>query len=147
LLDSVTEIITRSGIQKPLVLKWLLGMIPFIEMNFVEMIRARWPVESWSGMIASSRLKKAAELLEGRRRRKQHCDLIDRLQFSDKAKIIIENPENLKALGFQSKRLVKQVSKELESLRNNLAHPQDILTNDWPQIARLVKRFEKMLSR
>jgi len=53
----------------------------------------------------------------------------------------------LKALGFQSKRLAKQVSRELESLRNNLAHAQDIVTHDWPQIARMAKRFEKMLSR
>ena len=147
LLGSVTGIITRSDIQKPLVRMWLFGMITIIEMNFVEMIRSRWPGESWSGMITSSRFKKAAELLEERRRRKQHCDLIDCLQFSDKAKIIIEDPENLKSLGFQSKRLAKQVSKELESLRNNLAHAQDIVTHDWPQIARMAKRFEKMLSR
>jgi ABC-type sulfate/molybdate transport systems ATPase subunit len=53
----------------------------------------------------------------------------------------------LEYLGFNSKRTAKQISKELESLRNNLAHSQDIVTHDWPQIARLAKRFEKILSR
>jgi len=43
-------------------------MITIIEMNFVEMIRSKWHGESWSGMITSSRFKKAAELLEERRR-------------------------------------------------------------------------------
>lgn len=29
----------------------------------------------------------------------------------------------------------------------NMAHSQDIVTHDWPQIARLAKRFEKIISR
>jgi hypothetical protein len=147
LLGSVGGIIIRSDIQKPIVRMWLFGMITLIEMNLAERIRAKWTDESWAGLISSSRLSKAKELFDERRRRKQNCDLLDCLQFSDKARIIIEDPEHLKELGFQSKSLAKQVSKELESLRNNLAHAQDIVTHDWPQIARMAKRFEKMLSR
>ena len=147
LLGSVGGIITRSDIQKPIIRMWLFGMITLIEMNLAERIRAKWTDESWAGLISSSRLSKAKELFDERRRRKQNCDLLDCLQFSDKARIIIEDPEHLKELGFQSKSLAKQVSKELESLRNNLAHAQDIVTHDWPQIARMAKRFEKMLSR
>ena len=147
LLGSVAGIITRSDIQKPLVRMWLFGMITLIEMNFVERIRAKWTDESWGSLLSRSRLSKAQDLLEERRRRKQHCDLLDCLQFSDKARIIIEDPEKLAELGLRSKRIAKQLSKELESLRNNLAHAQDIVTHDWPQIARMAKRFEKMLSR
>jgi hypothetical protein len=147
LLGSVAGIISRSDIQKPIVRMWLFGMITLIEMNFSEKIRAKWEDESWAGLISSSRLSKAKELFEERRRRKQNCDLLDCLQFSDKARIIIEDPEELEYLGFNSKRTAKQISKELESLRNNLAHSQDIVTHDWPQIARLAKRFEKILSR
>jgi hypothetical protein len=147
LLGSVAGIITRSDIQKPIVRMWLFGIITLIEMNFVEKIRFKWPDESWVSLITKSRLKKAEKLLEERRRRKQHCDLLDCLQFSDKARIIIEDPDELEELGFKSKRIAKQLSKELESLRNNLAHSQDIVTHDWPQIARMAKRFEKILSR
>ena len=147
LLGSVAGIITRSDIQKPIVRMWLFGIITLIEMNFVEKIRVKWPAESWINLITKARLKKAEELLEERRRRKQHCDLLDCLQFSDKARIIIEDPEQLEELGFKSKKIAKRLSKELESLRNNLAHSQDIVTHDWPQIARLAKRFEKIISR
>jgi hypothetical protein len=122
-------------------------MITIIEMNITERIRAKWDDASWSGLISASRLNKAKELLEERNRRKQNCDLLDCLQFSDKARIIIEDPEELEYLGFTSKRIAKQISKELESLRNNLAHSQDIVTHDWPQIARMAKRFEKILGR
>ena len=147
LLGSVAGIITRSDIQKPIVRMWLFGIITLIEMNFVEKIRLKWPAESWMGLITRSRLKKAEDLLEERRRRKQNCDLLDCLQFSDKARILIEDPAQLEELGLQSKKIAKQLSKELESLRNNLAHSQDIVTHDWPQIARLAKRFEKTISR
>jgi hypothetical protein len=37
--------------------------------------------------------------------------------------------------------------RDLESLRNNLAHAQDIVTHDWPQIARLAARVEELMSR
>jgi hypothetical protein len=126
---------------------WLFGIITLIEMNFVERIKAKWAEEDWSSLLPPTRLSKAKELYEERRRRKQHCDLLDCLQFSDKARVIIEDPVELKNLGFKSKRIAKQVSKELESLRNNLAHSQDIVTHDWPQIARMAKRFEKIISR
>ncbi len=147
LLGNVAGIITRSDIQKPIVRMWLFGIITLIEMNFVERINAKWAEEDWSGLLTPTRLNKAKELYEERRRRKQYCDLLDCLQFSDKAKIIIEDPEELENLGFKSKRIAKQVSRELESLRNNLAHSQDIVTHDWPQIARMAKRFEKIISR
>lgn len=147
LLGSVAGIITRSDIQKPIVRMWLFGIITLIEMNFVEKIRVKWPAESWIHLITKSRLKKAEDLVVERRRRKQYCDLLDCLQFSDKARILIEDPEQLEELGLKSKKIAKQLIKELESLRNNLAHSQDIVTHDWPQIARLAKRFEKSISR
>jgi len=147
LLGSVAGIITRSDIQKPIVRMWLFGIITLIEMNFVERIRMKWPAETWLNLITNSRLKKAEELFDERRRRKQSCDLLDCLQFSDKARIIIQDPKQLEELGFKSKKIAKQLSKELESLRNNLAHSQDIVTHDWPQIARMAKRFEKVISR
>ena len=34
--------------------------------------------------------------------------------------------------------------KDLESLRNNLAHGQDVTSHDWPQIARLARRIQQM---
>jgi hypothetical protein len=35
--------------------------------------------------------------------------------------------------------------REIQSLRNNLAHAQEIVTNDWPQIVRLARRLEGLV--
>ena len=40
-------------------------------------------------------------------------------------------------MGFQSRRRGEQTIKDLEKLRNNLAHSQDIVTCDWDTIVRL----------
>jgi hypothetical protein len=45
-------------------------------------------------------------------------------------------------MGMGSKKVAKRGIKELESLRNHLAHAQDIVQHDWAQIARLSKRIE-----
>jgi hypothetical protein len=36
--------------------------------------------------------------------------------------------------------------KEIEALRNDLAHAQDIITRNWPQIARIARRVEESLA-
>ena len=79
-------------------------------------------------------------------RRNQHCDLIDCLQLSDKGQIVIQNPEFLELLDIGSKSVAKGLARELESLRNNLAHSQDIVTHDWGQIVRLSYRLEETFS-
>jgi hypothetical protein len=48
----------------------------------------------------------------------------------------------LAAFGFETKGAAHRVIKELESLRNNLSHAQDIVARDWPQIVRLARRFD-----
>ena len=48
------------------------------------------------------------------------------------------------AAGFGSVAAAKKVIKDLESLRNNLAHGQDVTSHDWPQIFRLARRVRQM---
>jgi hypothetical protein len=50
------------------------------------------------------------------------------------------------ASGFGSIAAAKKVIKDLESLRNNLAHGQDVTSHDWPQIVRLARRVRQMYS-
>ena len=44
----------------------------------------------------------------------------------------------------QSKAESQRLARDLEDLRNSLAHAQDIVTYDWVQIARLAKRLEEL---
>ena len=77
-----------------------------------------------------------------RERRQQPCLLLECLQLSDKAQLLIEHPDGIKLFGFSSRRAALRGFSELESLRNNLAHSQDITTYDWAAIARIADQLE-----
>jgi len=146
LLGSVIAVATRADIQKPVGRMWLFGMITFVEMILTERLRRAWPGNTWAGLISPGRLEKTKALMHERRRRGQHCELEDCLQLSDKAQILMQSPDQLEDFGFETKRAAKQAIKELESLRNNLAHSQDIVTHDWAQIARMTQRLHELVN-
>ncbi len=143
---SVTGVATRADIQKPVGRMWLFGMITIVEMGLTERIRQTSADCKWSDWVSAARLEKARALLEERRRRGQHCDLLDCVQLSDKAQVLLRVPGELEYFGFKTKGAAKRVIKELESLRNNLAHSQDIVTHDWAQIARITQRIHELVS-
>jgi len=142
MLGTVGGIITRDDIQHPFVRMWLFGIITMVEMQTTPLIERLWPEGAWTASLSKSRLEKAQALLEERLRRNQQTTLLGCLQFSDKIQILIQNKAILNDLGFQSKRIAKRVCKDFESLRNNLAHAQDIVTHDFTQIARMAIRIE-----
>ena len=142
MLGSVMGFITRDDIQHPFVRMWLFGIITLFEMQMEPLIERLWPDESWTRLLSKNRLAKVRAFHKERLRRNQQPTLLSCLQFSDKIQILIENEAILEDLGFQSKRVAKRMCRELESLRNNLAHAQDIVTHDFAQIARLAMRIE-----
>jgi hypothetical protein len=143
-MGDVAGVVTRGDIQQPIVRMWLFGIITLMEMDMLDRLRALWPDGSWIRHLSAGRLAKAQALLEERRRRGQHLDLADCLQLSDKAQILMEDEQQRADFGLRTKGAAKRVIKDLESLRNNLAHAQDIITHDWPQIARLAHRIEEI---
>jgi hypothetical protein len=143
-LDDIAGVISRGEMQKPVVRMWLFGFITTIEMTLRERTMLRWPDGSWTEKITPSRLHKAQSLRDERQRRGQECELLDCMQLSDVAKILLAVPEERVAFGFDSTAAAKRVVKEMESLRNNLAHAQDIVTHDWAQIARMARNLENL---
>ncbi len=144
-MGDVAGVITRGDMQQPVVRMWLFGIITLLEMELLQRIRARWPDGSWTELLSAGRLNKAQRLLDERRRRGQHVDLADCLQLGDKAQILMQDEEQRLAFGLRTKGAAKRVMGDLDSLRNNLAHAQDIVTYDWPQIARLARNIEEKL--
>ena len=144
MLGNVAGIISRDDINKPMVRMWLFGIVTMIEMTLVSLIHERFPEGKWERHLSAGRLQKAREIQKERQRRNLYCDLVDCLQLPDKALILVEDPVAMERLGMRSKRAAKRVIKELESLRNHLAHAQDIVRHDWPQIARLSMRIEEI---
>ena len=146
-LGKVGGIVSRADIQKPPVRMWLFGMITILEMFMVRAIEKLYPNGSWQQEVSQGRLKKAEEILRERQRRNQDARLIDCLQFSDKGYILIKNPDMRKDFGFESMGVAKRAVKDLESLRNNLAHAQDILMDNWDAIVVMATRMNKIMTR
>jgi hypothetical protein len=138
-------VITRRDIEKPVVRMWLFGIIILVEMLLTKDIRCRWKDEDWMGFLSEGRVEKTRELQSLREKQGLKADLLDCLQFSDKLQIALNEPDFQEATGFLSNKAARRAIKDLEALRNNLAHGQDITSQDWPPIARLAKRVQEML--
>jgi hypothetical protein len=141
---AVAGIIGRGDIEKPVVRMWLFGIIILIEVQVVALIRRQWPDGTWSMHVSEGRMEKARQLQAERVRRGLPADLLDCLQFADKLRIAMQDQGFMDDSGFGSAAAAKKVIKDLESLRNNLAHGQDVTSHDWPQIVRLARRVRLM---
>jgi len=130
IFGEVTAVICREDINKPQVRMWLFGLVTMV-----------YPDNTWKAVLSEGRMEKTYSIWEERKRRNLHCKLIDCLQLSDKAGVLITDKESLTQMGFETGKQAKKIIKELESLRNHLAHSQDIVSHDWAQIARLVSRL------
>ena len=146
-LGEISAIVSRGHIQKPPVRMWLFGMISILEMFFTEKIQEMYPDDTWKNKISAARRHKAEQLLQERLRRRQYSELIDCLQLSDKARILIKNPGMRAEFGFKSIREADRGIKNLESLRNNLAHAQDIVSYNWETILTISNRLDTIVSR
>ena len=145
ILDEVGGIVTLSDLEKPPMRMFLFGIITLGEMLMTDLIRHRYPDDSWHSLISPQRHAKAVELQEERRRRGQNADLLDCLQYSDKGWILSRDSEVREALGQNSRREARLALKELETLRNNLAHTQEIIPTGWQRIIIACSRFEQNL--
>ena len=143
MLGEVSGYFSRNDINKPVVRMWLFGIITFVEMEILKVIRGNFPNDTWQTAITNKRLEQASNLQQERERRGQQSQLLDCLQLSDKVKILISKQETLDEIGLGSRNSAKKFLKEIESLRNNLSHAQDIVTYDWAQIVRITHRLQE----
>jgi hypothetical protein len=142
ILGEINGLITRDDMQDPPVRMWLFGLITLIEMRFLTLIERRFLDDSWQRYVSNNRLEKALALQAERIRRNQNPQLLECLQFSDKAQIVVRDETLRKQIGFVSRRRGEEVIKNLEKLRNNLAHAQDIVSLDWQTIVGLSENLE-----
>lgn len=143
-LGRVGGIVTHGDLQKAPVRMWLFGLISLIEMQMLRLIREEYPRGEWESYISPKRLIHANKILEDRRKRNVAIDLTDCLEWCDKSEIILKGGL-FKGIGLSSKKQGEKFFYDLEKLRNNLAHAQDIMTGYWPGIGDLVEKAETLL--
>jgi hypothetical protein len=143
----VTHRVGRDEMQGPVGRMWLFGIITSIELAATERIRALADEPKWSTLVTPARLEKARVLQRERAALGRRMPLLDCLQLSDKIRILLAIDDQPRPL-FQgsSKAETQRLVRDLEELRNSLAHAQDIVTHDWVQIARLANRLHDLAS-
>ena len=147
ILDRVGAIITLTDLEKPPMRMFLFGMITMIEMTMTEVLRRRYPDNSWQEFLSEKRLDIAKKLQEERNRRGQQVELLDCLQFGDKGWIITYDEKLREKLGHTSRKETRNAIKEFETLRNNLAHTQEIIPSGWQRIIIACSRWESNLDK
>jgi hypothetical protein len=142
LFDTIVGVIVKTDIQHPYMRMWLFGIVTMVEMETGPLIERFWPDGEWQSFLSAGRLAKANMLMAERERRNQPSTLLACLQLADKLQILLENESFFRQFGFPSKKAARAICNDIESLRNNLAHAQDIVSHDFAQVARIAQRIE-----
>ncbi len=142
---AVGGIITRADLQKAPVRMWLFGLVTLVEETFTRVLKDRFPGDAWHGMITPARLEVACQLHQERTRRNEHLNLADCLQFGDKGLILFKDESNRLVMVFESRTRAKEVVRNLQKLRNNLAHSQDIVAGNFETIVALAHSMDRVL--
>ncbi len=147
LLGAVGAVVTRADVQKPAVRMWLFGMITIVEIYLMRQIEERYPDDGWQHLLSPARLKKSKWLHKERVRRQEPSRLIDCLQLGDKGTIMTKDPALRDDFGFSSVRQARVAVRDFESLRNSLAHTQDIVTHNWDTVVQISGNLETIMTR
>ena len=141
----VAGVVTRRDLQKPPLRMWLFGAITVLDANLTWAVTKLHPNDSWRSQLTPGRLEKAVELCAERKRRGSACALIDCLQVKDKADIIMSDPASLSLLGLASRREADRLTRDVEKLRNHLAHAQELEAEHLATAAQLASSIHTIL--
>ena len=145
-LDEVAAVVTLQDLEKPPVRMFMFGMLTVLEMVLARSVEGAFPGEAWRLHVAPGRLQKAEALQAERRRRGQEVALLDCLQFSDKGQLALRIPEVGQQVAPELSRKAKlRAVKELEELRNHLAHSQEIIPAGWARIVAFSASLDRLL--
>jgi hypothetical protein len=125
-LGEISGVITRRDLQKAPLRMWLFGAVTLLDANMTEAIDILHPGYSWHTLVSQGRLEKARTLCAERQRRGTQCSLTDCLQIKDKIDILLSDTAQLQAVGLKSRGDAERLGRKIESLRNHLAHAQEL---------------------
>ena len=144
-LGNPSGIVTRGDLQKAPMRMWLFGLLSLFEMQLLRRIRSSHGDESWKRYLGDDRIEEASRILSLRKERNEAIDLADCLQIADKKMIFAKSEVLSKLIAPMSRRSWEKFMRDVERLRNNLAHANDLGSEDWPKIAETVEQLESLL--
>jgi len=144
----ISGIITRADLQKPPVRILIFGIISLLEIHLTFLVRTHFPDEKWRDVLKPKRIENAETILQNRKERNEEIDLTDCLQFADKRDLVLASKEMRDHLGLESKKGTQSVLRNIEKIRDKLAHSQDIVSGTtWEELIDVVQKVEWMLQR
>ncbi len=144
-LGQPVGVIVRNDFEKPPMRMWLFGMVTLFELSLTRIVANHYQDDSWTEFVSASRYAKAVALQSERRRRNQSVRLIDCLQLGDKGQLLSRSEQLRKTYWDRSRSQIKTVLGQIEALRNNLAHSQPLVTENWDAIVRISATLERFL--
>ncbi|MFA6956426.1 MAG: hypothetical protein WC538_11195 [Thermoanaerobaculia bacterium] len=138
-------VIRRDAVDRVIFRCWLFGIITLVEMRLRGELARRGP-ERWYQFLSPARVDKARAMKRHRQTLGQDVDTIHNLQFGDLGIIAIRDDEIFDSMRFESKRKAKEFIHELETLRNNLAHSQEIARWNWPVIVQIAEISRRIIA-
>lgn len=145
ILNAVGAVALTAHLQKPAARMFLFGAVTLIEMYMARRIRDRFPNDAWMEDLSPKRLSYARRVRDERVRRGLETPLLDCLQFVDKAGLLVEDEALRQLLELTSATRVKAFFKDVETLRNELAHGHALHPDSFPAMGSLARRFEALV--
>ena len=144
--NRVVGIVTRGDLQKAPVRILLFGLVTLLEMHLLRLIRDNYPNESWRLLLKTNRIKKAKQLFAERRARNEAIDLTVCLQLCDKRDLIMKTDSIRECIEAEFKKPADSLLRPMETLRDKLAHAQDIVVGtSWPEVIDLIGNIERLV--
>lgn len=145
--NRVNKLVTPADLQKAPVQLLLFGLVSLVEMYLLQLIKLEFPINAWQQYLKHERLESAKRLFVKRQNLNEEMELVDCLQLCDKREIVTRNGILCNSL-FKSKNKGERFLKNLEKLRNNLAHAQEFMKHFTAnEIISLVEQTEILLAR
>lgn len=146
MMGEVFAYITMQNLQNAPMRMWLFGLVSLMEILMFRGIVTQMPGDSWQEHLSPGRLARTIALYEERLRRNENIEMVDCLQFADKADILLRNPKTSKVLGFSSRRQGNEFFSKLEILRNSLVHSQVLSEHTLPTMVSLALSLDILLN-
>lgn len=145
--NRIEYIVTRADLQKAPIRMLLFSLVTLLEMQMLRLIHHYYPDGSWVDHVDPTRLDDAEKFHAKRLKDNEDISLADCLQFADKRDILLDTKEWITAIQhITSKRKAKQSLERLGTLRNHVAHGQDLLLGrSWGDLIGLISTGEQLL--
>jgi hypothetical protein len=142
----ITSLVGRADLQKSPVRMLLFGLVSLLEMYLLEMVRICYPGDSFRDKLTQSRLHEAEKLRSALRGENEEIDLAGSLKMADKRDLLIQVPGFLTFFALGDGKTASRGFKDMERLRNRLAHGKDLVAGSaWNDVLRVAAELEAFL--